>query len=206
MLGILCLLQKLDPGKKLENKLIVKNYYEHPDKSKSFSEEEVKHRGLIELPPPTKKEEDTLNNRLLEYFIHEQDYEVEQYVEIEKKGVIAKVKLATPEKTCYLEERKLRISSNNLFINIQRYFGTEYLKEIEIPFRLELNENYFEDNKRTSYELCNFIVFTGNHYVAYVKKGDNWFLCDDKNVAPVDSDTVLAKTKKAYIVHYKKCS
>ena len=59
------------------------------------------------------------------------------------------------------------------------------------------------------YECTGFIehigVESGGHYVAYVKKGVQWWLCNDSYVAPVSDALACAAMQRAYIYHFRRC-
>jgi ubiquitin carboxyl-terminal hydrolase 20/33 len=61
-------------------------------------------------------------------------------------------------------------------------------------------------NKVTNYRLLGTIVhmgsFTGGHYVAYIRRGDQWYVCDDSRVTPVTPETVAES--EAYVLFYQK--
>ncbi|CAG7819782.1 unnamed protein product, partial [Allacma fusca] len=59
-------------------------------------------------------------------------------------------------------------------------------------------------NKVTNYRLLGTIVhmgsFTGGHYIAYIRRGDQWYVCDDSRVTPVTPETVTES--EAYVLFY----
>lgn len=85
---------------------------------------------------------------------------------------------------------------------------TRISKRIKYPQELELGAYMSRANqgKPPPYELMGVIVHTGKrcdrgHYVAYVKKGNDWYRTSDSEVTPVDLATVLRQ--QAYILIYE---
>ena len=45
---------------------------------------------------------------------------------------------------------------------------------------------------------------TGGHYIAHVRRGDNWYCCNDATVTAESGATVLSYTRNAYSFLYTK--
>jgi len=55
------------------------------------------------------------------------------------------------------------------------------------------------------YAICNhYGSLNHGHYNCCIKKEENWFLCDDDNVAPVSEETVLKMQSEVYCLVYVK--
>lgn len=54
----------------------------------------------------------------------------------------------------------------------------------------------------TSPHSCPFLSASPGHYIAYVRCGDAWFLCDDASVSQVTPAKVLAAG--AYLLFYQR--
>ena len=81
-------------------------------------------------------------------------------------------------------------------------------KKIQFPMQLEIDEYMSELNKARPppYDLVGLLVHQGQtcasgHYLAYVKKDGEWFMCNDSIVTKVDEETVL--NQQAYIMMYE---
>lgn len=81
----------------------------------------------------------------------------------------------------------------------------------EIPPALELtlkkNVHLSSDQEDRAYYLKSFICHTGSqtgygHYIAYVKKGDNWYLCNDRGIEEVSREDVVKAAATGYLLHY----
>ncbi|NGX32612.1 MAG: hypothetical protein K1060chlam4_00662, partial [Candidatus Anoxychlamydiales bacterium] len=208
----------------LRNTQIVKNHFLHPDGKKTTGEQREEDTGVLELPPPAKKQKiDNLQRWLSVKFSSTQNNEVNEIDIIRRYeskkyffGLKTRQEEITEEvvvgkKTNVLEEMKLSFAPNDLFLSIQRYkfdSKTSQIKKInstvKIPFSMQLSKNHFEKSLDTDYRLNNFICHIGNHYIAYVKKGNSWFICDDESVKKISLKKAIKASKNAYIVHYKK--
>ncbi|HEU64703.1 MAG: hypothetical protein KR126chlam4_00833 [Candidatus Anoxychlamydiales bacterium] len=210
--AILDLFKSSNPN--LQNKLITKNHFVHSDGKRTIREESMEDTGLLELPPPAKRQKkDNLQGWLLEKFSSEQSNEVnvtDTITRYEPKksffGLITREEEITEEvvvgrKTNVLEERKFSFAPNDLFLTLQRY---ECNYKVQVPFNLKIRKNHFESNLDADYRLNNFICHIGRHYISYVKKGDSWFKCDDEYVKKISLNEAKSAAKKAYIIHYKK--
>jgi len=85
---------------------------------------------------------------------------------------------------------------------------TRISKRIKYPQQLELGAYMSRANqgKPPPYELMGVIVHAGKrcdrgHYIAYIKKGNDWYKTSDAEVTPVDLKTVLRQ--QAYILIYE---
>lgn len=60
-------------------------------------------------------------------------------------------------------------------------------------------------NQVTTYRLlgiiCHIGSFLGGHYIAYVRRGEQWYLCDDARVVAVSTETV--SQSEAYVLFYQ---
>ncbi|NGX49140.1 MAG: hypothetical protein K940chlam5_00736 [Candidatus Anoxychlamydiales bacterium] len=208
----------------LRNTLIVKNHFLHPNGKSTKGVQREEDTGVLELPPPAKKQKvDNLQRWLSAKFISTQNNEVDEIDTIRRYeskkyffGLITRQEEITEEvvvgiKTNVLEKRKLSFAPNDLFISLQKYkfdSKTSQIKKInstvKIPFSMQLSKKHFEKSLDTDYRLNNFICHIGNHYIAYVKKGNSWFICNDDYVKKISLNDAIKAAKKAYIVHYKK--
>ncbi|ODM87402.1 Ubiquitin carboxyl-terminal hydrolase 20 [Orchesella cincta] len=50
--------------------------------------------------------------------------------------------------------------------------------------------------------ICHIGSFLGGHYISYVRRGEQWYLCDDARVVPVSAETV--SQSEAYVLFYQK--
>ncbi len=69
----------------------------------------------------------------------------------------------------------------------------------------------FPDGKEHTYELTSFIQHRGTtggsgHFVAYVKRGENYFECNDSKAKKIDANTFFEATKTAYQAKYTRSS
>lgn len=83
--------------------------------------------------------------------------------------------------------------------------------EINIPLELDMSTHYTgkEDPIGGVYELRSAVIHrgekpSGGHYIAYVKEGDQWYLCDDTTITRVTLATVRQKIRPGYIFFYQK--
>ena len=133
--------------------------------------------GLLELPPPTKKQKiDNLQRWLSNRFRSKQSTEIIETAitrRCESKkyffGLRTRIeeiteKVEVGRKTHVLEEIKLSFAPKDLFFSIQNYkfdSKTNQVKKlsntIKVPFKLEISRNHFENNLDADYRLNNFI-------------------------------------------------
>lgn len=80
--------------------------------------------------------------------------------------------------------------------NPQRGKVKKITDEIHVPLAMDLEDSlFFHDNDDTiRYHLSSFIRHIGGenstnsgHYVAYIRKGEKWFLCNDSAIEEVDN-------------------
>lgn len=208
----------------LRNVLIEKNHFKHQNGTISVSEKRVENNGAISLPSPSKNtKKDSIKERLNAYCRSVQDSYTNDTVTASKKvkqrflfnllerETQVQENIVVGTKQLFLEEKKFAFAPKDLFLNIQRYDVDKrtksviYLdKNVDAPLELTLNEQHIEKTRAT-YSLSSFVRFVGeNHYIAYVKKGNHWFVCNDESIKKISNDEVLKASKKAYIVHYKK--
>lgn len=81
-------------------------------------------------------------------------------------------------------------------------------KKVDFPMQLEIGEFMSNLNKATPppYDLVGILVHQGQtcasgHYVSFVKKGGQWYRCNDSVVSKVDQATVFSQ--QAYILMYE---
>lgn len=99
-----------------------------------------------------------------------------------------------------------------LWISMKRFSfnGTAKIKtRVEFPQTLNM-ESYCSGYYASSqiynlYAICNhFGSLNHGHYNCCIKKGEEWFLCDDDNVAPVSEEMVLKMQSEVYCLVYVK--
>jgi len=207
----------------LQNSLTEKKHYSHSDGSRSISDpQRLDNTGSIVLDmPPKLPRRITLHRLFNEFFSSQLDassipdirtvYRKKTYLlGFLKRDVPESV--AFGEKTPILEEKKFAFAPKNLFININRASIDKRTKEskfiktaVTIPFSLKLNQNHFETDQSASYALSSFIKFVDNvHYISYVKKGNEWFKCNDGDVKRISLNEAMNASKTAYLIHFKK--
>lgn len=49
--------------------------------------------------------------------------------------------------------------------------------------------------------ICHMGSVMGGHYTSYIRKGAQWYLCDDSHIGPVAWETVMEC--EAYVLFYK---
>ena len=107
----------------------------------------------------------------------------------------------------------LEIGPNVLMIALKRfsYFGFGKINtQVSFPETLDLSPYMAEDSEDSEdlgYSLHAVIVHisrfsSAGHYIAFVKKGDQWFKCDDSSITPVDVGTVLRQN--VYMLMYRR--
>ncbi len=109
---------------------------------------------------------------------------------------------------------KLVSCKNLLPIQINRgdIYGKKDQCNIAIPYKFGISKECFEGSSLKSllFELKSVIVHYGStynsgHYVAYVKKGSQWYLCNDSTVTQVSDDDVKEDIgKNGYVFFYEK--
>lgn len=104
---------------------------------------------------------------------------------------------------------------SDLLIQLKRFYRTREGEEgkiiysIDVPERITLSQALIRSGETGSYQCDAFLVHHGvslnrGHYVAYVKRGETWWLCSDSSVREVSSDQAIAAMKSSYILHYAK--
>ena len=177
---ILELLRSKNPG--LQNSLYTYHHYEYADgRPNEVSSIKDENNGIIGLPESSN---DNLQARLSEYF-----HSPQNQVVVEERKLV-------------LEERKLAFAPKDLFFHIQRYLHQDML--LAVPQNFSLEATYLEDNKSKDYELKGFAVFLSGHYISYVKKADQWYMCNDSTVEKASEEEALTAAILAYIVHYER--
>jgi len=79
---------------------------------------------------------------------------------------------------------------------------------------LDLSKAYGQEKGSIKYELTGFVVFepfsastwgdSSGHYVSYVKKGNQWYLCDDTRIFLVSGKKLKKAKERAYMLMIKK--
>ena len=108
----------------------------------------------------------------------------------------------------HLNKIKLSSSCKNIIIQFKRFLVTgnrtrKNNKETE-PFSF-VDIETLEGIKR--YEVVATIEHIGKemksgHYISYIKRNNNWFLCDDTKITPLANDNT-SPTKNSYIILLK---
>lgn len=81
---------------------------------------------------------------------------------------------------------------------------------IDTPFTLEMNPEWFEGQKNpVTYACQSFLCHRGEtirsgHYVAYVRKGDTWYECNDATVTIISKEAAKTALQTSYILSYRK--
>jgi hypothetical protein len=79
--------------------------------------------------------------------------------------------------------------------------------EVEVPLEFDLPARCSISSQTQKYECCSFNVhrgaLDGGHYVAYVKKGDAWWCCNDTKIEAVSLSEVERQIKNAYCIHFQ---
>lgn len=98
--------------------------------------------------------------------------------------------------------------SDKLYVRIDR---TDPQKSTKIDDNITETKTITikSDKNDTDYTLSGFIVhkggsMQGGHYVAYVKKGGQWYLSDDSNVTRKEETAAIKASEKAYLFFYTK--
>ena len=103
----------------------------------------------------------------------------------------------------FQERTTLDYLNKDLFITVKRYVNK--LKKISTPIDApEVLKIQGEE-----YELRSFTVhygkeMHGGHHVTHAKEGNQWKLCDDKNVTNERTDIALKAAKNAHLLYYRK--
>ncbi len=120
----------------------------------------------------------------------------------------------TGEASINTERRSFETLPRELFFQIVRFQPERlgrYKKigdDITIDTRFNLHPGFIAGGASAPapYECDAFIVQRGSmssgHYVAYIKFGTQWYLCDDDSITPISLDRVKRDIRQAYIVHY----
>lgn len=79
---------------------------------------------------------------------------------------------------------------------------------VNIPRRITLHSGAVMTGQGGQYECDAFIShqgksMDGGHYVAYVLRNGQWWLCDDATIRPANMWEVDRERRKAYILHYR---
>ena len=80
---------------------------------------------------------------------------------------------------------------------------------VKLPFHVTIRkEHQHNGTQRKPYRLVAFIHHRGNtphsgHYVAYVRKGEQWFCCDDSRVSAVSNKSAESVAERAYLYYYQ---
>ncbi|KAG7348607.1 ubiquitin carboxyl-terminal hydrolase [Nitzschia inconspicua] len=109
---------------------------------------------------------------------------------------------------------RLATAPSILVCHLKRFAFNDYgrlvrlHKRIEFPQRLDIGDYMSNLNKARPppYDLVGILVHQGQtcasgHYLAFVKKHNEWFKCNDSEVTRVDEDTVMMQ--QAYILMYE---
>ena len=122
----------------------------------------------------------------------------------------------------YTKQFKILELSDIVLIGLKRYYtigGTsdipfypfKIIQSIKIPFEINFNPYYKEPPQTTSiYNLTAFAQHIGGgirvgHYVAYVKKANQWYKCNDSRISKVSNiKEVQEAANLAYFFVYKK--
>ena len=105
--------------------------------------------------------------------------------------------------------KKLRIAS-------KRFENSKWAKNVIIQLkRFEFSNGRPKKNNdnidiplewRHGYKLKSFVIhrggFGGGHYICAVKKGDEWYLCNDATISRLTLENVEKIVKQAYIILY----
>lgn len=79
-------------------------------------------------------------------------------------------------------------------------------KNFKISGELRLDSSSFPNQPSRTYTLTSFIQHTGTadagHYVAFVKKDDQWYRCDDSNVTSITHEEVLSAAREGTLFKY----
>lgn len=113
--------------------------------------------------------------------------------------------------TCQ-QTSKLSNPRDNLIIGLRRFslnaYGTMKKVNVNVDFPLvDLEVNEFCDSPvEEKYELLavtnHYGTLAGGHYTAYCKHGEDWYLCDDSTVVPVEADSV--SSRNACLLFYRR--
>ncbi len=126
---------------------------------------------LIELIANSCHEKEDDNSEPVRYIINDSSEYTQEYKPTFKQRMYA----STPNYLLITPKRK---TQNGWFTTTQ----------IKIPSSLEFPEIALKDkNDRTLY-LQSCIVFRQDHYVAYIQKDDQWYLCDNAKITSVKLD------------------
>ncbi|MEI8124734.1 MAG: hypothetical protein WCG42_03160 [Parachlamydiaceae bacterium] len=73
---------------------------------------------------------------------------------------------------------------------------------------LDMSKAYGKETGAVKYNLKSFVYHIGGygsgHYIAFVKRGDQWYCCNDSSVSKVSKSEVDAYKKKAYLVFFER--
>jgi ubiquitin C-terminal hydrolase len=148
---------------------------------------------------------------------HEYDEEYRRYEEeLRELG-----KLRYDDQILHKQQMKILKPAKNLIISFKRFEKTadgissrKINKSVsDIPFRMNLKDYIYGNNKDIIYDLYAFIHHSGGlssgHYINYVKiKNQWWFVDDTKKARSVDNDTDVklfyTHLAQSYILFYTK--
>lgn len=142
---------------------------------------------------------------------------LKRYIEKQKltgDNVYRPVRNAPAIKDC---ERQVLIdaSSTYLFLSLMRFTaaGLKLNSKVNIPERIDIGP-YTTSKKSSEYELIGVACQSGGtkrgHYVAFVKRAEGWFLCNDSRVsgpmsfAQIKSDSSYSIDTEGYLFCYAK--
>jgi hypothetical protein len=80
-------------------------------------------------------------------------------------------------------------------------------EDLNIPERFSMPKEGVLTGESAAYVCDGFIEHIGSsvdegHYVAYVKKGEQWWLCNDAHIIAVASHAALAAMRRGYLYHF----
>jgi len=111
-----------------------------------------------------------------------------------------------------IEERnRFTEAPEHLTLLLKRYTREEKITaEIDVTETFRLDHNHIKGDKAADYRFTLFIVQRGSktegHYVAYVRKGEQWFLCNDSTVQEVSKEEAKQAMRTAYIFYAERDS
>ncbi|MGL5263419.1 MAG: ubiquitin carboxyl-terminal hydrolase [Candidatus Rhabdochlamydia sp.] len=148
-------------------------------------------------------------NELLQTFFNKKEEEItfsENSAKLMKDEKCVQVELIK-------EERKFAKKPTYLAIQFARFSHDErgpskiHTLIIDIPEQLDTTSLAIKDSSLGKYELTSFIVHSGTlnsgHYIAYLKKEDQWIKCDDESTSYTDKSDVLQDLSNSYMCFYK---
>jgi len=87
--------------------------------------------------------------------------------------------------------------------------GYKIYDAIDVPQKFSLSSQLVRTGKGADYQCTAFVTHHGysvrsGHYTAFIKKGDQWWACDDRYVAPISTEQALQSMQSAYIYSFEK--